>query len=194
MDTYAANTDRPIDVLFVGGYSRHHRNRAEVLEAVADQYKEMNVVFHLDCSRLTRLAESPLGRLLPWSKHRRPYNIRAVTAEPVFGRDLYVALSRSKVVLNGAVDMPGEDRGNMRCFEALGCGALMISDQGRYPSGFVNGETMLEYCRAEGAATLAVQILASWGRGKQIARHGQEMIRTRYSKAAQWEMFLALLG
>ena len=31
MDAYAANTDRPIDVLFVGGYSRHHQRRAAVL-------------------------------------------------------------------------------------------------------------------------------------------------------------------
>lgn len=194
MDAYAANTDRPIDVLFVGGYSRHHRNRAEVLEAVANQYEKMNVVFHLDCSYLTRLAESPIGRLPPLSKHRRPQNIRAIATEPVFGRDLYVALSKSKIVLNGAIDMAGEDRGNMRCFEALGCGALMISDQGRYPTGFVDGETMLKYCCAEDAVTLAVQILESWGRGKQIARNGQEMIRTHYSKATQWEMFLGILG
>ena len=35
MDQYAANDDRPIDVLFVGGYSRHHMRRAAALEAVA---------------------------------------------------------------------------------------------------------------------------------------------------------------
>src|SRR5712672_2930800 len=31
---FAARQDRPVDVLFVGGYTRHHRHRAEILEAV----------------------------------------------------------------------------------------------------------------------------------------------------------------
>src|SRR5258708_36033204 len=38
-------------------------------------------------------------------------------------------------IFNGAIDMAEEDRGNLRCFEAMGCGALMISDRGRYPKG-----------------------------------------------------------
>jgi hypothetical protein len=193
MDDYAANTDRPIDVLFVGGYSRHHRRRAEVLEAVAAQCKGMNLVFHLDRSRLTRLAESPLGRLLPLSEHRRPPDIRAVTAEPVFGRDLYKALSKAKIVLNGAIDMAGTDRGNMRCFEALGCGALMISDQGRYPVGFVNGETMRTYHSAEEVTALVIQTLENWGRDKEVAQNGRDMVKNQYSKAVQWERFLGLL-
>ena len=68
---FALRQDRPLDVLFVGGYSRHHKQRAAVLEAVANMAYEYNVVFHLDRSRLCRLAESPLGRLLPLAKHRR---------------------------------------------------------------------------------------------------------------------------
>jgi hypothetical protein len=31
MDAYSAESDRPIDVVFVGGYTRHHRRRAELL-------------------------------------------------------------------------------------------------------------------------------------------------------------------
>jgi hypothetical protein len=149
MDAYAANTDRPIDVLFVGGYSRHHRQRAVILEAVSSLRERFNVVFCLDRSRLTRLAESPIGHFLPLASHRRPPDIRAVSHEPVFGRELYAMISKAKIVLNGAVDMAGTDRGNMRCFEAMGCGSLMVSDQGRYPEAMQNGMTMLLY---EGAA------------------------------------------
>jgi hypothetical protein len=194
MDAYAANTDRPIDVLFVGGYSRHHRNRAEVLEAVADQNKDMDVVFHLDCSRLTRLAESPVGRLPPLSKHRRPRNIRAVAAEPVFGRDLYVALSRSKIVLNGAIDMAGKDRGNMRCFEAMGCGALMVSDEGRYPEGMVDGETMLTYSDPKQAARVIKTAFGTPGRVVELAANGYRVMLTRYNKEQQWHAFRELVG
>src|ERR1700735_2668050 len=51
--------ERPIDVLFVGGYSRHHSARARILEQVASLADTAHVVYCLDASRLTLLAESP---------------------------------------------------------------------------------------------------------------------------------------
>lgn len=194
MDRYAANTERPIDVLFVGGYSRHHRRRAEVLEAVAAQSRELNIVFHLDRSRLTRLAESPLGRLLPLKKHRRPNEICAVTADPVFGLDLYAALSNAKIVLNGAVDMAGDDRGNMRCFEAMGCGALMVSDAGRYPEGMIDGQTMLTYSSAQQATATIALALTNITSTNEIAQRGHLLVSKKYGKDAQWNTFLNLVA
>ena len=72
--------ERPIDVLFVGGYSRHHFLRAKILEQVAGIAATFQVVYCLDASRLTRLAESPLGRMLPLRKHRRPDVIAKIAA------------------------------------------------------------------------------------------------------------------
>jgi hypothetical protein len=132
---FADRQNRPVDVLFVGGYTRHHRQRAAVLEAVAKLGDEYNIVYHLDRSRLCRLAESWLGQLLPLASHRRPSAIRAIAKEPRFGRDYYELLSAAKIVLNGAIDMAGADRGNMRCFEALGAGSLLLSDEGSDPDG-----------------------------------------------------------
>jgi len=193
MDAYAANTDRPVDVLFVGGYSRHHRRRAKVLEAVAGMRHDRMVVFHLDRSRLTRLAESPLGRLLPLGEHRRPQDIRAVTAEPVFGRDLYAAISRARIVLNGAVDMAGDDRGNMRCFEAMGCGALMVSDKGSYPEGMVDGQSMVNYADPHEAANVISHALANPAHLAEVAAAGLASMRQHYSKQKQWLAFVKLV-
>lgn len=194
MDTYAENRDRPIDVLFVGGYSRHHRRRAEVLEAVADLGGRHRVVFHLDRSRLTRLAESPIGRLLPLGQHRRPDAIAKVTADPVFGRDLYAALSKAKIVLNGAVDMAGTDRGNMRCFEAMGCGSVMVSDAGRYPSGMVDGQTMLTYRDAGDACAVVERLLSDPAGWLNLREAAVRTLRTTYSKTAQWQTFQQLVA
>lgn len=193
MDRYASNTDRPIDVLFVGGYSRHHRRRAEVLEEVAAQRRELNIVFHLDRSRLTRVAESPLGRLLPMKEHRRPIDICAVTSEPVFGLDLYAAISRAKIVLNGAVDMAGDDRGNMRCFEAMGCGALMVSDAGVYPEGMIDGQTMHTYGSTAQVVDLLRRLLDRPSDLRQVAQRGHELLTVAYSKNLQWQAFQKLV-
>ena len=189
MDAYAANSSRDVDVLFVGGYSRHHQQRAAVLEAVAALRSEARVVFHLDRSRLTRLAESPFGLWPALGRHRRPAAIRAISAAPVFGRALYEALSRAKIVLNGAVDMAGADRGNMRCFEAMGCGALMVSDQSLYPAGMTHEETMLAYSSPEDAVGKIRAMLAAPTRLAGLAAAGQGLLARRYTKAVQWQAF-----
>jgi len=193
MDEYAPTEDRPIDVLFVGGYSRHHRRRAAVLEAVAALMDEFRVVFCVDRSRLTRLAESNLGRLLPMGEHRRPPNVRAVSKGPVFGRDLYAMISRAKIVLNGAVDMAALDRSNMRCFEALGCGDLLVSDWGNYPPGLEDGETMMLYSNPEDAPAVIQEALANPERSRSIAAHGYQAVRTLYNKDRQWDDFVRLV-
>lgn len=194
MAPYANRQNRPVDVLFVGGYSRHHGHRAAVLEAVAKLDGKYNIVYHLDRSRLCRLAESPLGQLLPLARHRRPSAIRAITKEPRFGRDYYELLSAAKIVLNGAIDMAGADRGNMRCFETLGCGSLLLSDEGNYPEGMEDGRTIVTYDSPDQAVERVKIFLEASERRLEIVRAGHEMVSTRYSKEAQWKRFEALVA
>ena len=193
MDAYAARQDRPVDILFAGGYSRHHRRRAELLEAVASM-QGVHIAFHVDASRLTRLAESPLGRMLPLRQHRRPPMIQLVSRPPVFGLGLYQALSKAKLVLNGAIDMAGDDRGNMRCFEAMGCGCLLLSDSGRYPPGMAAGEHFMTYDSPRDAVRILRELLATDAPRAPMAQAGHAMISTQYSKARQWDAFVRLVA
>ena len=191
---FASRENRPVDVLFVGGYSRHHRRRAAVLEAIAKLAGEYDVVYRLDRSRLCRLAESPLGRVLPLAAHRRPPAIRTITQPPLFGRDYYEALSSAKIVLNGSIDMAGADRGNMRCFEALGSGSLLLSDQGNYPEGMKDGQTIATYDSPEHAVRQIRTLIEASRPRLDIARAGHDMVSTIYSKQAQWQRFEALVA
>ncbi len=192
MDTYAANDVRPVDILFVGGYTRHHRRRAELLEAVAGLAGRYRVRMHLDSSRLTKLSESPLGSLLPLGQHRRPATIRQVSQGPLFGLDLYEALSQAKIVLNGAIDMAGADRGNMRCFEAMGCGALLLSDEGNYPDGMLPDRTMKTWSSPLDAVKQVEALLGNAAASAHLARAGHDMVTHEYSKSRQWQRFVEL--
>jgi hypothetical protein len=192
MDAYAARAERPVDLLFVGGFSRHHRRRAEALRRAAALGGGYNVVYCLDPSRLTRLAETPLGLAGPLRRHRRPREIRTVAAAPVYGRDLYAAIGSAKLVLNGAIDMAGRARGNMRMWEAMGCGAAMVSDAGDYPDGMVAGETFLDYSDEREMIGAIERLLESHGEREAMARRAHAMISTRYGKAAQWRAFQRL--
>lgn len=193
MNSKAGNRDRPIDLLFVGGYSRHHKRRGRILEQVAHMAERWNVRFCLDRSLLTRIAESPLGIVPPLRNHRRPAAIRRVAQDGVFGLELYEALGQAKIVLNAAIDMAGDERGNMRCFEAMGCGGLLLSDEGRYPRGMVPGQTLVTFRDGKDAVAHAESLLGGDPQVLQsIADAGHRAIQSEYSRDRQWQAFLTL--
>ena len=192
MDDYAARSDRPIDVLFVGTYSRHHRKRVAMLETIASLRSEMAVVMCLDISRYTRLAETPLGWLGPLRKDRRNRDLRAVSRPPLFGRDLLAMVASAKIVVNGAIDMAGQDRGNMRVWETTGCRAALVSDRGNYPPGMEDGNHFRTYGSAEDLRGILVEMAADESATGQLAANGNAMIRSLYGKDAQWKRFVDL--
>jgi spore maturation protein CgeB len=112
----------------------------------------------------------------------------------VFGRQLYELIGKSKIVLNGAIDIAGHDRGNMRCFEAMGCGALLLSDAGEYPKGMRAGETMETYVSAGHALAMISECLHNWPRSAEVAARGRSRISQIYNKSVQWSHFVALVA
>lgn len=189
LDEYSCSADRPVDIVFFGGYSRHHKVRAEILSQVASLAGRFRVEFYLDRSRMTRLAETPIGLLPVLGAHARPKEIRTVSKPAVFGRALYSALGQSKLVINCAIDMAGVERGNMRCFETLGAGSLLVSDEGVYPEGMVPGQTLVTYGHAEEAPLRVARALDQWAMHREIAAAGAATVRQLYSKERQWRCF-----
>jgi spore maturation protein CgeB len=82
----------------------------------------------------------------------------------------------------------------MRCFEALGGGSLLLSDEGNYPEGMKDGQTIATYNSPEQAVTQVKALLEDSEKRLNIARAGQLMVSTRYSKEAQWKRFEALVA
>lgn len=193
MDAYASNSDRDIDILFVGSYSQYHKNRAKMLEALAALHTKYKVRMHLDRSRLTKLAETPFGWVGPLRKHRRVRDIRKVSSDPVFGRALLEALGHSKIVINGAIDMSLNDRGNMRVWEAMGCGAALISDEGRYPEHLNAGKQFETYKNASDLLVKIDLLMDCLDRRSALSRAGYDAISYHYSKEKQWGAFVRLV-
>lgn len=188
---------RPIDLFFAGGYSRHHRRRAELLQQLskAAQCGDFRFRLHLDSSRYTGLAETtPLGLVPPFSAVRRPKAIRQIARPAVFGKAMFRILSHANIVINMAIDIADADRGNMRCFETLSAGALLLSDDGTYPEGFRDGDTIVTYEKIDQVVDLVKELLNDEERRCRIAKNGKKMVRERYSKAGQWAGFRKLCG
>jgi hypothetical protein len=98
-----------IDVSFVGTVSPDHRQRIELLEAVAERYD-------------LKLFGNPPQALAAGSPLHRCFQ------GEVWGADMYQALRRSKITLNSHIDMTGREAGNMRLFEATGVGTFLLTD------------------------------------------------------------------
>jgi spore maturation protein CgeB len=103
-------------------------------------------------------------------------------------------LSSAKIVVNGAIDMSGNDRGNMRCWETLGCRALMLSDNGNYPSGMKAGTTIETYDSVDDFIEKIDLLLMDAARREKIASDGFAMIKSEYSKERQWTDFQNLVN
>jgi spore maturation protein CgeB len=97
-------------------------------------------------------------------------------------------------VLNGSIDMAGDDRGNMRCFEAMGCGALMVSDAGNYPSAMEPGVTIMTYDSPAGAVGLIEDSLSNPQAASAMAALGRKRMVETYNKSLQWQSFIDLVG
>lgn len=193
MDDYA-NTDRPIDIFFAGGYSRHHIRRNQTLSLIAELRTRFNIVFCIDVSRFTRLAESPFGLVGPLRKYRRPEGIFALSQSPRYGRDLYRLLGKSKIVINGAIDMAGPDRGNIRVWEAMGAGAALVSDEGNYPEGIEAGKAFASYRDDRSLIAAVERLLGDDVYRLNLAAAGNRIIKSRYGKVEQWSAFQRLVA
>jgi spore maturation protein CgeB len=81
----------------------------------------------------------------------------------------------------------------MRCFEAMGCGALLLSDEGNYPDGMRNQDTMLTYGSGESCLRQIERCLNDWSSVQGIAEAGRRRISETYSKDRQWSSFEAIV-
>lgn len=181
--------ERDIDILFIGSWSRHHLARAKMLETIAKLRFRYNVQIAVSIDKAARIAATPLGLIPPLNRYRVPGDVLACAIEPQFGKNMYRQLGRAKLVVNSAIDISGQDRGNIRCFEVLGCGAALVTDAGNYPPGMVAGETMITYDTVEELPAVIDKALENYPSTVAIAQSGAEMIRERYSKRKMWHNF-----
>lgn len=194
MGKFAGNTNQTSDVIFVGSYSRYHKNRIWFLNSLTEQLEEFSTVYYLNRGISARATEKIIELLPLKSKNFLSRKSVKITREPIFGTDLYCALSSAKIVVNLAIDFAGEYRGNMRCFETLGCGALLLTDAGIYPKHMIDGETMVTYNDPADAISRIRYLLGDDEMRAKIASAGHHMISTKYSKENQFKQFSDIIS
>ena len=152
-----------------------------------------NIAYHLDRSRLCRLAESPDRMAFAACKapkacggcgDRAAARLRArLLRRVVGGQDRAERLDRH-----------GRRNAATCAVSRLWGAGLSCCPMRGYPEGMDDGETMVTYGSPDDAVEQIRTLLGTPQPRLTIARAGHEMVSTRYSKEAQWKRFEALVA
>ncbi len=106
-----------------------------------------------------------------------------VQVRRAFGEEMVRLFNRARVVLN--IHAASELDTETRVYEALGCGALVVTERLSPESPFTSGEHLIEVA-SEGQLAGAVQhVLAHEDERERIAARGNEFVRSKHTYTAR---------
>ncbi len=185
---------KEIDILFYGQYQNYFfSDRNDTLYELAKWAKQKGYTFnfHLQFSKSKKplINIKGLRRLTKWM----PVAPKIITENallPIYGRQLYETIAKSRIVINGFGNFNGLFKENMRNYESIGCGAFLISEDGIYPNHFVPNKDFLTYRNISELFEKIEHILSLPDQGLQWTENSRNKIKTIYSKEKQWNNFV----
>jgi hypothetical protein len=193
--------EKSIDILFYGQFmNRMFQDRNEFMTLLlkqAEKETNLNIRVHLQLQSTRKVRKRIFGFGIPkWHESFPPDYVTQHALPPIYGRELYETIGRSKFVINGYTNFNKDFKSNMRLFESLGCGSLLISERGNYPDGFVEGVHYFPYDihRPKRTLQLLTQLVTDYPRLFEERKEAIAMIQQRYSKQQQWIQFQKALS
>lgn len=171
--TMTPASERPIDAIFIGSFSRLQPQTWPLLQAVARAVPGLAIYGPADPRAL---AESGLA------EHY---------AGTAWGRDMFELLGRSKVVVNRHGSVAGRYAANMRMYEATGSGAALLTEQRENLGDLFSLDEVVAYTSIKDAAEKAASLVADPQRLDAVAAAGQRRTlrthsyRTRAQQVAE---------
>jgi spore maturation protein CgeB len=150
--------ERSIPVSFVGNLFRDHISRTRWLDRVCH-----TVPVQVWSPSLVALPESS-----PVRRHHRG---------SAWGAEMFDILRRSRMTLNHHIDIAEAYAGNVRLFEATGCGCLLITDwKKNLAEMFEPGKEVVAYRTDEECVEMVQYYLEHQDEANTIARAGQQRV------------------
>ena len=178
------------DLLFYGQCSfRFFNNRTKLLDSLLNHSSSFDLAFHLSLKgHREPIVDIPLIRNRFFKKS--PYtNLLSKSLPPLYGSSLYSAIGKTRFTLNGYTDFNTEFKSNMRLFESLGCGSLLLSEQGIYPEGFEDGKNYISYKDYHDLVQKLPLLLENYETIRKDMEPNINKLKRKYSKENQWQSF-----
>jgi hypothetical protein len=119
--------------------------------------------------------------------------LRSVLRPPKYGADLYDAIRGTKAVLNNFTDLSVKFHSNMRIFESIGNGALLISPRGRHPDGIEEGLDYLAFGNMEELRQTIARAAAAPEEIAAFAEGAQTRLFENFGKGKQYNHFIEFI-
>lgn len=157
---------KEFDISFVGGVGKqsHWKAGTEMLERVAAEFKERFIWFGYGRENLE--AGSPL---IP------------CYAGPVWGREMYRVYGRSKIVVNRHGEVAEGHTNNLRCYEAMGMGAVLLTEASPNRTKLFPSLSCVSYESTQHAIDKLTVLLNS--DTSNLAKRGQQLILRHHTYA-----------
>ncbi len=190
-----------IDVLFYGQYSTQLFSERNTLVVNLIEWAistDFQVNIHLDYYLPSFLRKKNLKLFNKFTLYSRTENllptlIQEHSSKPIYASDLYNAINNSKIVINAFGDENGLFKENMRTYETIGLGALMISEDGIYPDFLEPDRDFLTYKTANELIEKIEYALSLPDQGREMATRAHEKLITHCTKEKQWDTFCKLV-
>lgn len=113
-----------------------------------------------------------------------------IALPPVFGLEMFKALSRAMIGFNIHIDCAGDYAANMRLFETTGAGSCLLTDQKSNLSElFKDGEEIIAYSSSEDCLDKIKWLLDNPEECKRIALNGQQRTLKEHNFENRVELF-----
>lgn len=167
---FSSASSRPIDVAFIGSFSRHQPQTLPLLAEVARKNPGLKIFGPAS----TDLFE--------------PFGLTANYAGEAWGNSMFDVISQSKIIINRHGTIAGDYAVNMRMFESTGMGsALVTEEKSNLGELFDVGSEVVSYSSPEDAATSIQTLLKEPMKLDKIASEGQRRTLSQhtYSKRSE---------
>lgn len=181
--------ERDVPLSFTGSLSWAHATRVEFMSQLA-----AHSPLQLWVARPRLLSRGWLepGYLRLWLRGR---SLAARSRPPVFGMEMYRVLARSQATVNVHIGLAAGLAGNMRMFEATGCGAALFTEAMPNLADLFEPETeVLPYTDAANLVKRVRELLGRPDRLHAIARAGQERTLRDHTTTARARQIAAIFG
>lgn len=185
---------KDIDILFYGQFQNYFfSDRNNTIIELAKWAKQKGYVFNfhfqLPNTKKPLVNIKRLRKLTKWMPVA-PKIITENALKPIYGRQLYDSIARSRIVINGFGNFNGLYKENMRNYESIGCGAFLISEDGIYPDHYIPNKDFLTYRNTSELFEKIENFLTLPDKGLQWTENTRDKLKNIYSKENQWKKFL----
>jgi hypothetical protein len=169
------NPNRSIDILIYGQSNKEFfKERDAIIKKILTLKNKYNISINL---QMDNESQEVFGELVDHIER------------PIYGSELFNTIRDSKIVINKCTDNNLSFKSNMRVFETIGNGALLLTEKGNYPDGLESEVDFLTYSSIAELFDLIDEVLGDWGKWSVFAKSATSRLVERFSKEKQWCVF-----